>query len=146
MSVENLPVCTTTTLHPSQVISVPSPTKFTARLPFYEHCKVMLDDPAQEEEIKQKMRFGGGGAGIAFYNALVQYRGGEISIPLLQDSHDPNRKISSLAFVDCTFDLMATQNPSPQAEEILWTLLLNTSGDFLLPPASTVWLIPPSPK
>lgn len=144
MSSENLPICTTTILHPGPVISVPSPTKIIFELPFYEHCKVMLDDPAQDAEINRQVE-ARAAAGIALKNALVQYRGGEISIRLLQDAHDANRKISSLVFVNCVFDLAAPENPSPPSEEVLRTLLRSRSGDILVTPGTHLIRVPPSP-
>lgn len=137
-------VCTETELHPAKVISVPSPTKFTFELPFFENCKLTLDDAAQQTQINRLLK-SQAASGIAFKDSLVEYKGGEINIDLFQDAYDPNRKISSLVFINCTFDLTATERPSRNAEVILRDLLLNTSGDIAILPGHKLQVVPINP-
>jgi hypothetical protein len=139
---QNLPKCIDQSLKPSVVIAVPAPNKVSFDLPYYEDCKFTLDDPTDEARVNQDLARNA--TGVAFKNALIEYHGGEISIQLLQDSKNPNRKISSLVFENCVYDFTMTQNPSPAAEKILNILLLETSGDIAIPPGTSIRLIPSS--
>jgi hypothetical protein len=139
------PVCTETELHPAKVISVPSPTKITFELPYFENCKLKLDDAEQQAQINRLLKTKAA-TGIAFKDSLVEYTGGEINIDLFQDAHDQSRKISSLLFINCTFDLRAYGSPSHNAEAILLDLLLNANGDLAVVPGHELRMVPVNPS
>lgn len=139
-----LPRCTDKPPSPPQVLSVPSPTKFTSTGAIYQDCKVQLDDPTDEDRInkalEQESLF------VTFRRSLVEYHGGPITIHLLRDLHNPSRPISTLGFEDCIFDFSVVGTPSAEGQTVLLALLLNTSGDIYLPGGATVTPIqPPAP-
>lgn len=139
-----IPRCTETELHPAIVISIPSPTKLTFDLPYFENCRFNLDDAEQQVQINRLLR-SKAAAGIAFKDSLVEYTGGEINIDLLQDAHDQNRNISSLVFTNCIFDLRANGRLPHKAEAILRDLLLNTNGDIAVVPGHEPRIVPLDP-
>jgi hypothetical protein len=102
----------------------------------YQKCRVALDDP---EDAARLNKFIKDTAFIEFEDSLIEYHGGEIQILLHRDKNDPKRRISTLRFTKCIFDFSTAGEPSPLAQWVLQSLLLNLKGEIVLQPGAKLF-------
>lgn len=107
----------------------------------YQKCRMTLDDPEDAAQLNKFLKIT---QFIEFEDSLIEYHGGEIQILLHQDKSDPKRAISALRFTKCIFDFSVVGEPSPVAQWVLNSLLLNLTGEIVVPRGAHLEVIQPS--